>query len=313
MEKPSVMTKPIVDSLPPNPGSLREQFRRHWQSSTDDNNLTLHGFRRFKTTHLLNLRFLEGEIAELDHTIYQAGLSLNLDPSAADRLGLKHSRRDGKVPNVDEAITREFVLKLRNLIKQYGMPFNQADVSKLTNRVKDDALAAFNNIMAMETFSLLDDEKHSSLRDDLTLHEIYKTRLVRVDLETRNRQDPFQRRLHKYLRAFRYWKLSRRAQNNSEGLGSFRSGHRWSYQNTVFIAEAVGRFVIAGITALFLVVPLAILSHESRKDIQLITVSICIVIFSFTVSILLKSSNVEMVVVSAAYAAILSVFVSNIP
>jgi hypothetical protein len=45
----------------------------------------------------------------------------------------------------------------------------------------------------------------------------------------------------------------------------------------------------------------------------LITVSICIVIFSFTVSILLKSSNVEMVVVSAAYAAILSVFVSNIP
>ena len=32
---------------------------------TNDNNVTLHGFRRFKNTNLLNLRFLEEEIAEL--------------------------------------------------------------------------------------------------------------------------------------------------------------------------------------------------------------------------------------------------------
>jgi len=39
-------------------------------ASTADNNLTLHGFRRFKTTYLLNLRFLEEEIAQMDYTLY---------------------------------------------------------------------------------------------------------------------------------------------------------------------------------------------------------------------------------------------------
>lgn len=99
---------------------MAAKFRKHWQSSTDDNNLTLHGFRRFKTTHLLNLRYLEDEIAELDHTIYQAGLSLGLSPSPSDRLGLKHSRRDANVPNTNDTINRSFILKLRELLKQYG-------------------------------------------------------------------------------------------------------------------------------------------------------------------------------------------------
>jgi hypothetical protein len=49
----------------------------------------------------------------------------------------------------------------------------------------DEALAAFNNIMTMETFSLLDDEQQASLRDDLSLYEAHKTRLLRVDLGTR--------------------------------------------------------------------------------------------------------------------------------
>lgn len=106
--------------------SLRQQFSVHWQTSTADNNLTLHGFRRFKTTHLLNLRFLEAEIAELDHVIYQAGLSLDIEPSAADRLGLKHSKKDKDTPDVDEVITRDLVLKLRGLLQQYGMQTNRA-------------------------------------------------------------------------------------------------------------------------------------------------------------------------------------------
>ena len=74
--------------------SLVEQFSRHWQSSTNNINLTLHSFRRFKTTHLLNLLFLEDEIAKLDYTAYQAGLTLGIDPMSSDRLGLKHSIRD---------------------------------------------------------------------------------------------------------------------------------------------------------------------------------------------------------------------------
>lgn len=102
------------------PRQVADKFRQHWQIATDDNNLTLHGFRRFKTAHLLSLRFLEDEIAQIDHEIYQAGLSLTTDYSPCDRLGLKHSKRDASVPAVELTITRELVLQLRGLLKQYG-------------------------------------------------------------------------------------------------------------------------------------------------------------------------------------------------
>ena len=98
-----------------------ENFAGLWQASTADSNITLYSFRRFKTTHLLNLRFLESEIAELDHKIYQAGLSLNIEPSSIDRLGLKHCKRDKVVPPHEDIITRDLILQLRKLVKEYGM------------------------------------------------------------------------------------------------------------------------------------------------------------------------------------------------
>jgi hypothetical protein len=98
-----------------------DAFRKCWVASTADNNLTLHGFRRFKTTQLLNLRFFENEIADMDHTVYQAGLSLGLSPSPGDRLGLQHSKRDADVPKVNDVITQEFISKLRDLIKEYSV------------------------------------------------------------------------------------------------------------------------------------------------------------------------------------------------
>jgi hypothetical protein len=103
------------------PDSVTDIFRKCWATSTADNNLTLHGFRRFKTTHLLNLRFLEAEIAEMDYTVYQAGLSLDLSPSSTDRLGLRHSKRKFKKLEINDAITPEFVMKLRGLLQQYGV------------------------------------------------------------------------------------------------------------------------------------------------------------------------------------------------
>lgn len=100
--------------------SLREQFASHWEVGTADSNLTLHGFRRFKTTHLINLRYLEAEIAEMDHLFYQLGLSLNLETSSTDRLGINHCQKDETAPSIDEVLTSELIQKLRRLIKEYG-------------------------------------------------------------------------------------------------------------------------------------------------------------------------------------------------
>jgi len=103
------------------PNDVEKKFVKHWQNATESNNFALHGFRRFKTAHLFNLRCIEDEIADLDHTIYQAGLTLDLDPSSSDRLGLRHAKRDTEVPKISQAITQETLLKLRSLLKEYGL------------------------------------------------------------------------------------------------------------------------------------------------------------------------------------------------
>ena len=100
-------------------------FRRTWYQATDDNQLTLFGFRRFRTAHLISLRFLEAEIDQVDHQIFQAGLSLGVRPGESDRLGLRQARRD---PNLKAgcSISHGLISKLRELLKQYGMSIQPA-------------------------------------------------------------------------------------------------------------------------------------------------------------------------------------------
>lgn len=163
----------------------------------------------------------------------------------------------------------------------------------------------------METVSLLDDEKTSSMRRDRTLREIYETRLVRADLGTRSRIDPLQRWLHKKLRAFHYWRMSKKHDDAETFMSPPSSRSQLSYQNTVLTANVIGRIITFIPTALFLVAPLTLLSAGSVEGLQLAVISVCIVVCSALVAVMLKESNYEIMVVSAAYAAMLSVFVSN--
>lgn len=97
------------------------RFASLWKRSTGDSNLSLYGFRRFKTSQLLNLRSLEDEVAQLDHLVYQAGLGLRLSPSPLDRLGLSHAKRDTETLGTSRGVTPDLILKLRELLRQYSM------------------------------------------------------------------------------------------------------------------------------------------------------------------------------------------------
>lgn len=110
-EKPTIHTEK---------SESRKLFEKVWTLSTDDNNLALYGFRRFKTGHLLNLRLLEDEIDRIDHQIYQAGLKLGMDPAPHDRLGLKHCQRDEHALCPEEVLDEGLILKLRGLLREYG-------------------------------------------------------------------------------------------------------------------------------------------------------------------------------------------------
>lgn len=164
----------------------------------------------------------------------------------------------------------------------------------------------------MERCSLLDDEKAACLRSDLTLPEMYETRLLRLDLPPRSRADPVSHWIHRLLRDFQYWKLSRRsgASGVEAQLSLGRTGS-FSHQNSAPIANVFGRLITTLLTGLFLVVPVAILSPKSPPNAQLAVVAVCILLFSFLVATMMKASNFEMMAVSAAYAAVIAVFVSN--
>lgn len=167
--------------------------------------------------------------------------------------------------------------------------------------------------MTMERCSLIDDEQAASTRTDLNLPEMYKTRLLRLDLPSRSRADPVSRWIHRLLRDFRYWKLSRRG-----GAGGVEAQARppgwagsFSHQESASVANIIGRLITTLMTGFLLVVPLAILSPKSPSNAQLAVVTVCILVFSFLVATMLKASNFEMMAVSAAYAAVLAVFVSS--
>jgi hypothetical protein len=94
---------------------FQDMFSKVWPAVTDPNPLVLFGFRRFRTSHLLNLRALEHEILEIDHQVFQAGLQLGRAPKR-DRLALDHAEKDTLVPVLD----RERLERLRSLLQQYG-------------------------------------------------------------------------------------------------------------------------------------------------------------------------------------------------
>lgn len=167
--------------------------------------------------------------------------------------------------------------------------------------------------MSMDTFALLDDEKSSSFRTDLTLYEMYKTRLLRLDQLPRTRQDHLQRWIHQRLRDSQYSRMSRSTQGDVESTASTAADRQWYSQNTALIADVVSRIILGVVTAIFLIAPLVALSYESRKGIQIVIVSVFVVVFACLVSAALKASSLEMMLASAAYAAIISVFVSNSP
>lgn len=296
-------------------------FRNLWNITTDDNPLTLYGFRRFRTTHLLNLRLLETEIDTIDHKIYQAGLGLDLPLTSADKLGLKHSKRDEHAPSPEEIFNPELVSRLRQLLKEYGtlLHWKELGVPRLMQHcIADEALASFNQIMMMETFALADNSWQATLRsDNQNPYELYKTRLVRVDTVGRSRSgDLLRRTLRKFLRAF--WFFVRfRGQHAHQKHSSYfsatelESNLKRSYQNTNSLADILTRFLIALIAGIYLVIPLVILSHQSTTEAHLVTISVFIVMFSLLISCLTRATNEETMVASAAYAAVLSVFFSN--
>ena len=193
-------------------------------------------------------------------------------------------------------------------------------VALQTNLLSDEALAAFNTVMTMETFSLADNFEKSAPRTDLHAFEKFKTRMLRADLPLRtSSRDPIQHYLRKGLRRFWYYLSVHKLRTGDEEqsrrgpLPTVIASWDRTYQNTARVAEIVTRFTIAMVAGASLVVPLALLSWQQSQGNRFLIVVICIAIFCFMIALLSKASNYESMAATAAYAAVLTVFLSNSP
>jgi hypothetical protein len=165
----------------------------------------------------------------------------------------------------------------------------------------------------METFSLADDGYQASRRNDLSPQEICNTRLVRVDLGPRSTQDPFQRQIHKLFRASRIRSLLKKKPYDEEANSTSTCEPKisTSVQDSILIAEIIGRFWVATLSAAFLMIPLVVSAYQTSKGAQLCTIGVSVLIFAFLVSFSMRTTNHEIMAISSAYAAVLSVVVSN--
>ena len=188
----------------------------------------------------------------------------------------------------------------------------------------------------METFALADHQELAE-QSNLTREETFRTRLIQVDRPVRNSiRDPIQHWLRKAFRSIWYYTLTSKPtvsntsqslstastiapeDNNLEdgrpGIGTLAVGRRtWrSHQNTARLADAVSRFLFGLLTGVCLITPMVVLlGQEKNRPSQLTTVSISIVVFSLLVALASRASPQEMMGASAAYAAVLVVFVST--
>ena len=181
----------------------------------------------------------------------------------------------------------------------------------------DEALVSLHNLMRMETFAMADNEWQSGLRQDLNPYEVYKTRLVRPDLDYRGgTRDPLRHGLRKCLRGIWFFAHSRKGAHSHRDKSDpspseLEANVRRSYQNTGRLADTIARFLIAIMTAAFLIAPLGFLTKETSIGAHLVTVSIFILAFAVFLAICSRATNQEIMGASAAYAAVLVVFVSS--
>ena len=63
-----------------------------------------------------NLRYLEKDIDTLDHQIFQVDLKLGHTPTSIDELGFQHGKTDACALDMEDVMTRQMKLKMRELI-----------------------------------------------------------------------------------------------------------------------------------------------------------------------------------------------------
>ena len=147
----------------------------------------------------------------------------------------------------------------------------------------------FNPFMTMENHALSDNKWQSGLRNDQIPYDIYKTRLVRFDLaSSRGARDPLCHSLRRYALSGSSSASDETKTPNKPILIPMLSWvHTLSLHigYTARLVDGITRFLVALLAGALLIIPLLIMSKQSSDEVHLVTMSLCVILFSFTMSL----------------------------
>lgn len=117
--------------------------------------------------------------------------------------------------------------------------------------------------------------------------------------------DPFRRLLMRVLPprlTFSHQERQARAKEYEEGRPP---------RHVSGLVDGLARFIMAITGGVFLIVPMIVMTLGPSQTKSLVTVSVAVVVFSLLLSLGIKVSNIETLVSTATYAAVLVVFVGT--
>jgi hypothetical protein len=134
----------------------------------------------------------------------------------------------------------------------------------------------------------------------------YNTQLCELpDEEVSGLNDPLRKLLKRYLPS----RISYGAEERLAQTSEFIRGT--PPRKTSAFVDALARFILAVIGGASLIVPMIIMTLHPSQAKSLITTSVAVIFFSFFMSVGIKSTNQDTLGATAAYAAVLVVFVGT--
>ncbi|KAF0319230.1 hypothetical protein GQ607_013479 [Colletotrichum asianum] len=277
---------------------INEHFERHggyltaasWLARDIDNETLI--FRKFDVLSAANLLYLQSEIIELERRLESMHLTtlqsddMDLKDAAStwetlveqSRAGTAHFRQDAKE-------RMDLIRELRERLREYHeMLLLQSQIAQLEHP-ENRPLAAVRHFFE-KPHHILGGKAKSFLKDSSDL----------VTLKSPNDMDYLSRFLQ------RHWVTEK--QISGDGVNYFARFNQRSITVTVNLVTLVTAVI-------FLLGPIIALNFVQKRTPKLVLISVFAILFASNIGLITTAKRAEIFAATAAYAAVLVVFVSN--
>ncbi|KAF2094139.1 hypothetical protein NA57DRAFT_80556 [Rhizodiscina lignyota] len=258
-----------------------------WQTAKDIYYTDRYRFKGFEALHVLSVQYYQRDLCRLEHKFVCSG---GIDPK-------------------DEA---EQLKSLRSLLKDYAEAISQleATIRRDATLPKDewarkDIEAFTEGITGQEKDNFSVEQHQYELRPRITLDPV---RLMLHRAFPRSWKYPFYTATTREQAAAIAKQDGQPSDAGSISLDNFEGPPKYAPSSVV---DGFGRLIMAVLGGASLLVPMLIMTFFKSQTARLVTVSVAVLLFGIILSIGTRASNQELLAATAAYTAVMVVYVGS--